>query len=213
MTAELDHIVEAIIFASPEGASTKEIARCIRSAVASSREADAENAPEHITRHVGTTEEEGKQFVVWDLGAMAARNGPGDRELIMKVLLGSAAPAGFFPAAKIEVNVNGVRYVERHVDGGVSQAVFFRPPYISPDDRSDVAARYLAGTKVYVIVAGKLYADPEVIRPWSLAQAGKSVSTLIYAQTRGDLQRLYTVCLLTGMDYYISAIPQGFPAP
>lgn len=163
--------------------------------------------------YVGTTEEEGKQFVVWDLGAMAARNGPGDRELIMKVLLGSAAPAGFFPAAKIEVNVNGVRYVERHVDGGVSQAVFFRPPYISPDDRSDVAARDLAGTKVYVIVAGKLYADPEVIRPWSLAQAGKSVSTLIYAQTRGDLQRLYTVCLLTGMDYYVSAIPQGFPAP
>jgi predicted acylesterase/phospholipase RssA len=163
--------------------------------------------------YVGTTEEEGKQFVVWDLGAMAARNGPGDRDLMVKVLLGSAAPAGFFPAARIEVAVGGARYTERHVDGGVSQAVFFRPPYVPPEERSDVAARDLAGTKVYVVVAGKLYADPEVIRPWSLAQAGKSVSTLIYAQTRGDLQRLYTVCLLTGMDYYVSAIPQGYPAP
>jgi hypothetical protein len=66
---------------------------------------------------------------------------------------------------------------------------------------------------VYVILAGKLYADPQVIRPWSLAQAGHSVSTLIYAQTRGDLQRLYTVCLLTGMDYHISAIPSNYPAP
>ncbi|AMV27444.1 Patatin-like phospholipase [Gemmata sp. SH-PL17] len=163
--------------------------------------------------YIGTTEEEGKQFVVWDLGAMAARNGPGDRALMKKVLLGSAAPAGFFPAAKIDVTVNGQVFTERHVDGGVSQSVFFRPPYVAPEQRSDVAARDLAGTKVYVIVAGKLYADPEVIQPWSLAQAGKSVSTLIYAQTRGDLQRLYTICLLTGMDYYVSAIPQGYPAP
>ena len=163
--------------------------------------------------YVGTTEEEGKQFIVWDLGAMAARNGPGDRELIVKVLLGSSAPPGFFPAAKIDVTVGGVKYTERHVDGGVSQSVFFRPPYVPPEARSDVAARDLAGAKVYVIVAGKLYADPEVIRPWSLAQAGKSVSTLIYAQTRGDLQRLYTICLLTGMDYYLSAIPAGYAAP
>ncbi len=163
--------------------------------------------------YVGTTEEEGKQFVIWDIGAIAARNGPGDRELIVKVLLGSSAPPGLFPSAKIGVNVDGTCLIERHVDGGVSQALFFRPPYIPPAERSDVAARDLAGSKVYVILAGKLYADPEVIRPWSLSQAGKSVSTLIYAQARGDLQRLYTVCLLTGMDYYVTAIPPGYPAP
>ena len=62
-----------------------------------------------------------------------------------------------------------------------------------------------------MIVAGKLYADPEVIRPWSLAQAGKSVSTLIYAQTRGDLQRLYTVCLLTGHGLLRVGHPAGVP--
>jgi len=163
--------------------------------------------------YVGTTEEEGKQFVVWDVGAIAERGTPADRDLILKVLLGSSAPAGFFPSSKIDVVVDGRRYTERHVDGGVSQSVFFRPPYVPPEERSDVAARDLAGTKVYVIVAGKIYADAEVIRPWSLAQASKSVSTLLYAQTRGDLQRLYTVCLLTGMDYYVSAIPQGYEAP
>jgi len=160
--------------------------------------------------YIGTTEQEGKQFVVWDIGAMAERNGPGDRELIAKVLLGSSAAPGLFPAAQIPVQVDGVRYTERHVDGGVSQSVFFRPPDVLPEDRSDVAARDLGGAKVYVIVAGKLYADPAVVRPWALTQAGMNVSTLIYAQTRGDLQRLYTVCLLTGMDYYISAIPPDY---
>lgn len=160
--------------------------------------------------YIGTTEEEGKQFVIWDIGAMAVRNGPRDRELITNVLLASSAAPGFFPAVKIDVTVNGSPHTERHVDGGVSQALFYRPPYVPREDRSAVAARDIAGTKVYVIVAGKIYADPEVIRPWSLNQAG-NVSTLIYAQTRGDLQRLYTVCLLTGMDYFVSAIPPDYP--
>ncbi len=50
--------MEAIIFASPEGASTKEITRCVRGAVATAREADGELAPEHITRYASVTEED-----------------------------------------------------------------------------------------------------------------------------------------------------------
>ncbi len=163
--------------------------------------------------YIGTTEAEGKQFVVWDIGAIAARNGPQDRNLIIKILLGSSAAPGFFPSSKIEVTIDGIQHTECHVDGGVSQALFFQPPHIPPEQRSNVAARDLAGAKVYVIVAGKLYADPAVGRPWCLSHAATSISTLIYAQTRGDLQRLYMVCLLTGMDYYVSAIPSDFPTP
>ena len=58
MTNELDPIVEALIFASPEGVSTKEAARCIRAAAATAKEADAENPPENITRHAAVTDEE-----------------------------------------------------------------------------------------------------------------------------------------------------------
>jgi hypothetical protein len=161
--------------------------------------------------YIGTTEEEGKQFIVWDVGAMAARNGAGDRELIIKVLLGSSAAPVLFPSSKIEVSVDGVPYTERHVDGGISHAVFFRPPHIPPEQRSNVAARDLAGAKVYVIVARKLYADPELMGPGVLLKA-KNISTLVHAQTRGDLQRLYTMCLIAGMDYYVSAIPPEYPA-
>jgi predicted patatin/cPLA2 family phospholipase len=161
---------------------------------------------------VGTTEEEGKRFIVWDVGAIAARGRPGDRELIRTILIASASIPGAFPAAKIDVTVDGKCYTERHVDGGVSQALFFRPPHVPEGQRTPENLR-LAGTRVWVVVAGKLYADPEVIQPWALSQAAKSVSTIIYAQTRGDLQRLYTYSLLNGMEYYISAIPAGFPAP
>ena len=56
MTRELENIVESIIFASPEGASTKEITRCVRGAVVTAREAHAENADEVITRFADIVE-------------------------------------------------------------------------------------------------------------------------------------------------------------
>jgi hypothetical protein len=68
----------------------------------------------------------------------------------------------------------------------------------------------LVGTNVYVIVAGKLYTDAEAISPNALAQAGKAVSAILFAQTRGDLQRLWTYCLMTGMSYNVTAIPPEF---
>jgi len=58
MTTELESIVEALVFASPEGASTRELARCVRAAVATAREAEGENAPESVTRHAAVTEED-----------------------------------------------------------------------------------------------------------------------------------------------------------
>lgn len=173
--------------------------------------ADAHRAGRRL--YIGTTEEEGKRFIVWDIGAIACRNGPGDRELIKRVLLGSAAAPGAFPASKIDVYVDGACHTERHVDGGVSQAIFFRPPHFDPSVPHEQAVREMVGTNVYAIVAGKLYADPEVIKPGALTQAAKSVSTIIYAQTRGDLQRMYTICLVRGLNYNLSAIPPEYPAP
>jgi hypothetical protein len=170
--------------------------------------ADAHRAGRRLI--IGTTEEEGKRFILWDIGAIACRNGPGDRDLIIDVLIGSASIPGAFPASKIDVYVDGECHTERHADGGLSQALFFYPPYVPPEQRTPQTLN-LVGTKVYIIVAGKLYADPEVIKASALAQAGKAVSTLIYAQTRGDLQRLWTFCLLNGMDYYLTAIPAEYP--
>jgi predicted patatin/cPLA2 family phospholipase len=163
--------------------------------------------------YIGTTAAEEKRFVVWDMGAIASRNGAGDRELLKQIMLGSAAIPGFFPPSKIDVYVDGKCYTEKHVDGGVSQGIFFHPPYTSQQLWNDPSAMNLAGTKVWAIVAGKLYADPEVIKPRSLSFAAKNISTVIYAQTRGDLQRMYLVSLLNGMDLSIAAIPAGYPAP
>jgi len=163
--------------------------------------------------YIGTTELEGKRFVVWDIGAIAIKGGEENRELIKQILVGSSAIPGFFPPSKIRVTVDGKKYYEKHGDGGTSQAIFFRPPYLSEAERTNRDGLHLAGTRIWCIVAGKLYADPDPLRARALTVAGTSVSSIIYAQTRGDLQRIFTVSLLSGMDYNIAAMDEEFAAP
>lgn len=175
----------------------------------------AEIAAEHQKGrrlYVGTTELESKRFVFWDLGAIAARGRPDDRELIKKLLLGSSAIPGFFPPSQIPVTVDGRPFIEEHGDGGTSVSIFFRPPYVAPEARTPEALD-LAGVDLYMIVAGKLFADATPLKQRSLLIASSSVSSVIYAQTRGDLQRLYLMSLVTGMNYRLAAIPGDLPAP
>jgi len=160
--------------------------------------------------YIGTTEAEGRRFVIWDIGEIACRGTEQDRQLIKQVLLGSSAIPGFFPAARIPVMVNGRPFIEKHVDGAVSQSLFFRPPFVPPDHPE---AKSLDDTDVYAIVAGKLYADPSVTKPRAIKIATNDVSTIIYSQARGDLQRLWSHCARNGMSFHMAAIRPEFPAP
>lgn len=163
--------------------------------------------------YVGTTELESRRPVYWDMGEIACRGTPEALDLFRHILLASSAIPGFFPPVRIPVTVDGKELEELHTDGSVSNALFFRPPFVSPDCRADPQSRCLYGSNVYVLVAGKLYADADRIRPRALSIASNSASALIYAETRGDLLKLYTACLLTGMNYHIGAILPDVQVP
>lgn len=162
--------------------------------------------------YVGTSDLDGRRPVVWDLGAIAARDEPGARELIAKLLLASAAIPAFFAPVEIAIDVDGQRLVERHVDGGVTQNVFFRPPQVPQEMRLRPPSEFLYGTDLYVIVAGKIFSDPEQVKPRALKIAASSVSSLIGAETRTELVKLYTFAMVAGMNYNLASIPQDFPA-
>jgi hypothetical protein len=157
--------------------------------------------------YVGTTDLEAGRAVHWDLGEIAKRS---DIRLFSKILLASASIPGFFSPVKIPVTINGQPHIERHIDGGVSNGLFFRPPYFGEDHALSPTKSSLANSNLYILVSGKLYSDPESVRPGPLAVAGHSVSTLLSSQTRIELQKLHTLCLLEGMNYHLSAIPAGF---
>ena len=163
--------------------------------------------------YVGTSDLDTRRGVVWDIGALAVRDTPGDRELVRNILLASCSIPGFFPPVKIPVYVDGVRHVERHVDGVTSSSLFFAPPWIPPEQRASLPPTWLYGSEIYVLVAGKLYADPSAVKARTVAIASQAVSTILYEQTRSELHRLYLLSILTGMNFNLSSIPQDAQTP
>jgi predicted acylesterase/phospholipase RssA len=163
--------------------------------------------------YVGTTHLDARRLVVWDMGEIAARGRPEDLALFRQILLASASLPGLLPPVAIPVEVDGKKYEEMHVDGGVTASLFFRPPQVPREELAKLGDKPLAGSNVYVIVAGKLYPDPEPVQPRFLSIVGSSVSALLHAQTRGDLYEVYALALANGMNYRVAAVPESVRMP
>jgi hypothetical protein len=163
--------------------------------------------------YIGSTNLDTKRLVIWDMGAIASRGTPEARCLYIDCLMASSAVPGFFPSVRFNTTVDGQAFEELHVDGGVSRAIFFRLPYVPPAQREAFGVESLYGSNLYALVAGKLYADPAAVKPRTFAVAGAAIGSLLYSQTRGDLFNLFTLCLVSGMNFKLSAIPQDLPVP
>jgi Patatin-like phospholipase len=162
--------------------------------------------------YVGTTNLDARRLVIWDMGAIASGGGPEALDLFRKVMLASCSVPGLFPPVYLDVEIDGKRYTEMHVDGGVSTEVFVRASMLGVDETAlRDGARPLTGSDLYVITAGKLYADPECVAPQFRTIAGSSIESLLHAQTRNDLFRVYCLSLVTGMRFRLAAVPQDFP--
>jgi hypothetical protein len=157
--------------------------------------------------YVGTTHLDARRLVVWDMGEIASRGRPEDLTLFRKLLLASASIPGFFPPVPINVEIDGKPAEELHVDGGVTASLFFRSPQVAPGQLRRLGERPLDGSNLYIIVAGKLYADPGCVERRLLPIAADSISALLYSQSRGDLFQLYALSLATGMNYRMTSIP------
>jgi hypothetical protein len=89
--------------------------------------------------------------------------------------------------------------------------VFLRASTLHLDKDALKAGRQpLAGSEAYVIVAGKLYADPVCTDRRALKIGESALGSVLYSQTRGELFRIYTLCLLSGMKYNLASIPEDF---
>ena len=106
--------------------------------------------------YVGTTDLDTKRLVVWDLGAIADSDDPNKLELFRDVLLASASVPGLLPPVEIDIEVNGHRHAELHVDGGVAASLFLQPAMLGMSASDPDEAKVRDDLNVYVIVAGQL---------------------------------------------------------
>src|SRR3954470_9415155 len=104
-----------------------------------------------------TTNLDAQRTAVWDMGAIAASGVPGALHLFRDVLVASASVPGVYSPVLINVEGEGNRFEEMHVDGGVRANLLVVPESLLlssvPAPASGVQPR------VYVLMNNKLEQD------------------------------------------------------
>ena len=156
---------------------------------------------------VGTTNLDSLEPVIWNMTAIAARKDPDAIALFRNILLASASIPGAFPPVMIEVEVDGRRYQEMHVDGGTMTQVFLYPPSLS------IAAAPKRTRSLYVIRNARLDADWASVERRTLTIAARAIASLTTTQGLGDLYRIYATAQRDDLDFNLTFIPRSFTAP
>ena len=107
----------------------------------------------------------------------------------------------------IDVEADGKRYQEMHVDGGTAGQVFVYPAAIHLHKLAE------RERKLYIIRNARL--DPEwaQVDRRTLSIAFRAITCLIQYQGMGDLYTIYTITQRDHVDYNLAFIPPTFVAP
>jgi hypothetical protein len=125
---------------------------------------------------MATTNLDTRQAVIWNMGKLAASGYPDALELFHKIMLASAAIPGAFPPVMIDVEANGQRYQEMHVDGGATAQVFLYPPAIRVAEISKQRG-IIRERRLYVVRNARLDPDWAAVerRTLSIAPAASTL--------------------------------------
>ncbi|HYZ60952.1 MAG TPA: patatin-like phospholipase family protein, partial [Acetobacteraceae bacterium] len=161
---------------------------------------------------IGTTNLDVRRPVVWNVGAIAASGHPGALALFRDTLLASASIPDAFPPVLIDLEENGRRYQEMHVDGGAAMQVFLYPPAL------DLRAEALGLTPrrqrtAWVVRNGRVDVEPGTANRGIFGIARRSIETLLHFSGIADVQRIYLTTPRDGVAFRLAAIGPDFNAP
>jgi predicted acylesterase/phospholipase RssA len=141
--------------------------------------------------YIGTVDLDSQQFVVWNMGLIAASVGPQALDLFHKVMLASASIPISFPPVFFEVEADGQRYDEMHVDGGVAASVFLHAGVFRPSLIHEQAGRGAAREDIFVIHNGQLRRAPSPTPRSLRGIASRVIEASIRAGVVNDLNRIF----------------------
>jgi hypothetical protein len=159
---------------------------------------------------VATTNLDARRPIIWNITKIAASGHPRALELIRDVLVASAAIPGAFPPVMIDVEVNGKKHQEMHVDGGATAQVFVLPPSLGRSTAQLSAQQRERQRRVYVIRNARLDPDWAQVERATFSILGRTVTSLIQTQGVGDLYRIYLSAQRDGIDFNLAYIPETF---
>ncbi len=157
---------------------------------------------------IGTTHLDAQRPVIWNIGAIAASGHPGGLDLFRKILRASAAIPGLFQPVLFDVEIDGRKYQEMHVDGGAIAQLFLYPPSISIANSGVRRTRH-----AYIIRNARLDPDYAASERRTISIAGRAINTMLAASGQNDVLRTYFVTQRDGVDYNLAYIGADFQAP
>ena len=161
--------------------------------------------------YIGTVDLDAQRFVVWNMGLIASSKRPEALDLFRQVMLASASIPIAFPPVFFDVEADGRRFDEMHVDGGVGARVFsvgglFRASYVrqrgglgGADVREDI----------FVIHNGQLFSSPRPTRRTVLGIAMRVLDASSHSAVHGDLWRIYATTVNQRAGFHWVTIPDG----
>jgi hypothetical protein len=165
--------------------------------------------------YVGTTNMDTMQFIIWDMGAIAASDRPDRAAYYRDVLLASSAIPALFPPKYMPVEVDGKTYYEMHSDGGTYAQVFFRGFLLDFDDalHSTGMMAKAPRAQLYIIRNGKSgETKPRTtVTPRTLALATRSIENMFSITMESALYRMYVLANRYGVEFRMASIPSNSP--
>jgi predicted acylesterase/phospholipase RssA len=161
---------------------------------------------------IGTADLDSGLGSIWNMTKIAASPDLMGLELFRSIIIASAALPAIFPPVMIDVEVEGKKHQEMHVDGGVLAQTFIYPPSLDVD-RLTAEVGLKRERVLYIIRNSRLDPEWESVERDVLSMAKRSISLLSHRQGLGNLYRIYLTAQNDGVDYNLAYIPETFNEP
>jgi Patatin-like phospholipase len=158
---------------------------------------------------VVTSDLDSQRSVVWNMGAIAAHGGEEAAKLFRKVLLASASIPGGFPPVLIDVEADGKRFQEMHVDGGLGGQFFVAPPSLM----ASTSDYRLPATQLYIVVNTGMQREFKVVDRFAPTILTQSIGMAVPVDTSLMIDCAFIVAKRSGVPFNVATIPASFDAP
>jgi len=154
---------------------------------------------------VATTNLDAGRRVLWNMGAIATRGDEKALKLFRDILLASSSIPGFFQPVAIEVEANGKKFQEMHLDGTITA-----PFFVVPETMLGIGNAQLPTNQVYVIVNSKISSDFGMAERKINSILARTIGVALVTGLRAEILLLRTSAQRLGLSLNVAHVPEGF---
>lgn len=158
---------------------------------------------------VVTTNADAGRRVIWDMGAIAAKGDEAALKLFRDVLMASSAIPGFFTPVLIDVEANGKKFQELHIDGSVTA-----PFFVGPEALLEPGSKLrLPASELYIVLNSRLAPDFYPPERSTVAILSRLISVVLRATLRAESMLFAANAQHLGVPMYVAQVADSFDHP